>query len=204
MKNVIVATDKELKTIKDLCKVEWKFENPNMHLYRCNYKGRKFHLLQTGIGKINVCKSLHFASDLEGDFINVGTCASLNKSIKLGQVVQVSNCCQWDLYTLDDHGTIVSKFMPVIKYTSLYTPQTEFVKVNCATGDSFVFEKDIKLIKENFLAVDIVDMEVAAAALFLKDRNLSSYKLVSDYANEAAYELCDLTKGFKEILDKVI
>lgn len=205
MINLLVASDKEFKTVVTLFSTLVGIKKTNcINTVAGYYNDKQISVHQIGIGKTNTCMSLHFLSNIEGKFINIGTCCSLTMGLKLGQPIEVVACCQWDFDVLEGPGQLNSRYLPRDRYQTFGTHESPFHKVVCATGDSFVTKENVEKIKQDFPKASVADMEVAAIRDFFRDIHpFRSFKVVSDYANFDEYERNwdKVTEGFKKILD---
>ena len=135
-------------------------------------------IIYTGVGKINATRTtteqiLKYKPEL---VLNVGTAGSLNP--EMSGVFVVKDVIERDMLAepLAPRGTT-----PFDKFNSIF--QSDKGTVRCATGDSFVTEKDPWLISNQ---VDLVDMELFAIAKVCEFYGVSwrSMKYVSDYVDE--------------------
>lgn len=134
-------------------------------------------IIYTGVGKINAARTateqiLKYKPEL---VLNVGTAGSLNP--EMSGVFVVKDVIERDMLAepLAPRGTT-----PFDRSNSIF--QSDKGTVRCATGDSFVTEKDPWLISNQ---VDLVDMELFAIAKVCEFYGVSwrSMKYVSDYVD---------------------
>lgn len=132
-------------------------------------------LIYTGIGKINTCIALIAAINTykPNMIINLGSAGAINH--RLSGVVEVNQVIERDI---DLSPLAVRGEIPYEQTKNRF--MSKFKGVKCASGDTFVTNRDSWLIENN---VDIVDMELVAIAKICHKKGISwrSFKYITDY-----------------------
>lgn len=141
-----------------------------------------FPIVYTGVGKINAARTTteQILKSRPNLILNVGTAGALNS--EMSGVFLVKDVIERDMIAepLAPRGTT-----PFDNFDSIL--QSDLGTVRCATGDSFVMEKDLWLVSNQ---VDLVDMELFAIAKVCEFYGVKwrSMKFVSDYIDENSAE----------------
>ena len=171
-------------------------------------------IIETGIGKSNAAAAAQFALQNypASQYINTGLVGAFNKSLQLGQVIQVLKCRFFDVdvtpfgYAL---GQLPKCTLVEYPISQKKIKNTEITPVFLVSGDTFLNKSELreKIIRD--LSPDVVDMELASIAhifyLHGKLASLTSIKVISDYADQSSHlDFYDLMKQALTNLRKYI
>ena len=151
-----------------------------------NLKLSPYSIFYTGVGKINsaICTTNIIHNHKPDLIINYGTCGNLNKN--LSELVEVDIVLQWDINT---HPIAKQSITPFCERpNTLNSKNFTNIKKNikCASGDTYLIEKNNWLIENK---VDIIDMELFGIAASCYDFKIPwlSFKYISDSCDKNSY-----------------
>ena len=166
----------------------------NILLMELEYKNKKIHLLQTGIGKDSTIRALdyYFQQYIPEIIYNFGTAGALNDNLKILEIVKVKNV--------------------YLKKKSKPLTISDFQEINCKTVNLLTVVKPIITnISKNIIngqnEFDITDMEsyFIAKKAIENQIPINIIKIISDNANDST--LNSFKKNIKqcsELLIKII
>lgn len=199
---IIGAISEEIKIIQ---KIISQRIIQNIEDYKINigkFKKHDIFIIKSGIGKVSSSTATTTLIHLHKPhiIINVGSAGSLNKFLKIGDLIIPKKICYYDVdlrsfgYTLGQIPKYPKKFIIkkkihafLVKIATKFNFQ--FTTELLITGDSFIQkELHIKKLKNNFPSAVAVEMESAAIAQVCYKFNipLIVIKSISDLSNNSA------------------
>ena len=183
---VIAAMQKEADVLLSLSRTDRHAKCFGKEVYECNYNGRDYRLILSGVGKTNAAAAAMLAIASGADrVLNFGVAGGLTPQTKIGTFWQICRAVQYDFDLSKINGTQIGT---LDEYQTPYFPlQTggRFLSATLATADSFACgDDDMNLLKS--LHADIRDMEGAAVAhiAFAAGVPCFMFKSISDNARE--------------------
>ena len=183
---VIAAMQKEADVLLSLSRTNRHAKCFGKEIYECNYNGRDFRLILSGVGKTNAAAAAMLAIAAGADkLLNFGVAGGLTPKTKIGTFWQIARAVQYDFDLSKINGTQIGT---LDEYQTPYFPlQTsgKFPFATLATADSFATGDDkMEILKA--LHADIRDMEGAAVAhiAFAAGVPCFMFKSISDNAGE--------------------
>ncbi len=189
----------EIKTIKNL-----PFDGISF-----SYKNHDIYALYSNIGIINSTLASQCLIDKYNInlILNVGACGGLKENIKKNEIFIVENVIYYDfdLSLIDNvkkaqYPGFDSEIIPLPnKYLSLIEAKLSLKRMNCASGDKFITDKEFISHLVNDFNCSICDMELIGETLaaYKNKIDIISLKVVSDNASASEYESNALSSNEK-------
>lgn len=207
---IITAMDEECKLYHDNLEVEEEYQRSSMTFFKAKKNNKEIIFVKCGIGKVNasVCTQVLIDDFKVEKIICTGVAGSLNRDLKIGDVVVSEECAHHDInlnflgYPRGHIPYTDYRFFKADKELVELGIKTKLdvkvVKGRVLTGDQFV--NDEKLIEEikKDLNGDCVEMEGAAVAqvCVMNKKDFVVIRSLSDDANHEA------PSNFQEFLTK--
>lgn len=166
-----IAMNEESGSLQKKCKFSL---DKKTNLLKTNVGDNSFHLLITGMGKINAAYRL--ASVLsQGSFdlvLNIGFAGTTNPNYILGTVFQVRSVSEWDV--------------PASQRRNI---DLTMLDLNCSQGKCLTGDYICSVRNSVTLQSDVVDMECYPLSYICRDLGIPfvSLKMISDYCSDNSW-----------------
>ena len=209
---VILATEEEFTSFVNEYKNEYEIKAIKDFPFEAisfTYKNHDIYVVYSNIGIINSTLASQCLIDrCNIDLIlNVGACGGLKENIKKNEIFIVENVVYYDfdLSLIDNvkkaqYPGFNSEFIPLPnKYLSLIENNLSLKRMNCASGDKFISDKELITHLVNDFNCSICDMEIIGETLaaYKNKIDIISLKVVSDNASSSEYESNALSSNEK-------
>lgn len=185
---IIAAMQEEMQEIEKIMKNTKKIERYNLNFITGEINNKKIILVEAGVGKVNAARTTQILIDkFDIDaLINVGSAATANKELEIGDIVIGSKLVQHDFditafghpkgyisnigQYLESDSELVKKMENTIK--KINNIDFKIMVGTIASGDIFCTEEEMKDKIRNKFNADAIEMEGAAIAQVCKLDNV--------------------------------